>query len=209
MPFQRRAVPSAQGAQDSSSEPPGQGQGSAQETAASTAPKGLQSLLAKHGNDPLKVAEVLYGENYELRKERRDYEALGAPSDIATKLRQGELERVAGKAGYNATVLARLDQMDGGKLTYEVRQETVDGAQTERVYVKDSTDDSAKEQALGDYAAAKWGEFLPSLTPQVASQGQSGNGVRFPAQGTGGSAAPVNTKTVAENTLNKAYASRK
>lgn len=197
-------------------------------------------MIAKNDNNALKVAEILHGDNFQLREKNRQlqaqidgavilrdadktayeqYKALGAPGEIATKLRQGELERVAGKAGYNPTVFADLDRMAGGKLEYEVKTEEVDGAQVERFYVKDTTDTAAQPQLLSEFAAAKWAAYLPALTPQAASQGQQQNGdvtppatpagLRFPAQHPGGNGAPVTTKTVAENTLNKAYAPRK
>lgn len=202
---------------------------------------GIATLLNKHGNDSLKVMEILHGDNFQLREKNRQlqsqidgalilrdgdktayeqYRALGAPGEIATKLRQGELERVAGKAGYNPTVFADLDRMAGGKIVYEAKTEEVDGAQVERFYVRDAADPNATPQLLSDYAAAKWANYLPSLQP-AASQGQNGNGtattplvtpapgLRFPTQHPGGGAAPVTTKTVAENTLDKAYKPRK
>lgn len=169
---------------------------------------GLAGLLARYNNDALKVAERLLKDNYEARERARKlqeqidasqetwqaYQALGKPDEIAAKLRQGEIERVAGKAGYNAQVLSDLDRMAGGALTYEVRTEQVDGQPVERVYVKDGSDADAQPQLLDEFAAARWAAYLPALQPQQqASQGQPPSGTRFPRQhpGTNGtSAAP-------------------
>lgn len=183
-------------------------------------PTGLAALIAKNDNSALKVAEMLHGDNYQLREKNRQlqaqidgavilrdedkkawqaYKALGAPAELATKLRQGELERVAGKAGFVPQVFADLDRMAGGRLTYESKLETVEGVQVERVYVKDTATPDVAPQLLSEYAKSQWAAYLPSLTP-VAAGGQSTQGVpaatapgvRFPAQhpGGGGQTAP-------------------
>lgn len=216
--------PASQGTQGGSNPPAAQGAQSGQPEV----PQGLATMIAKNDNNALKVAEILHGDNYQLREKNRQlqaqiegavvlrdadktayeqYKTLGAPNEIATKLRQGELERIAGKAGYNAQVFADLDRMAGGKLQYEVKTETVDGNAAERVYVKDISDPNAQPQLLGEYAAAKWAAYLPALQPTPPSQGQgsNGNGVRFPTQHPGGGTPAPTTKNVAENTLNKAY----
>lgn len=200
--------------------------------AAPELPPGLATLIAKNDNNALKVAEILHGDNYQLREKNRQlqaqidgavilrdgdkttwdsYKALGAPAEIATKLRQGELERVAGKAGFVPQVFADLDRMAGGRLSYEAKLETVDGAQVERLYVKDAADPNATPQLLSEYAQAQWAAYLPALQP-VANGGQPAPapqpGIRFPAQHPGGGGQPLTTKTIAEGALKKAYAKR-
>lgn len=230
MPLHTGWTPIAQGAQGSSNPQAAQGAAGGQ----NEVPQGLATMIAKNNNDALKVAEILHGDNYQLREKNRQlqaqmdgavilrdgdkttwdaYQALGAPGEIATKLRQSDIEKVAGKAQYNPTVLARLDEMAGGRLQYETKLETVDGVQMERVFVRDGD----IEQPLHEYAAATWAEFLPSLQPVANGQGLGSNGaatpppapgLRFPSQHPGGGGQPVTTKTVAENTLNRAYKPR-
>lgn len=175
---------------------------------AATTNQGLASLLAKHENSALAVAELLHGDNFSLREKNRQltaqldgavilrgdekaawesYKVLGAPAELSTKLRRLELDRIAGRAGYNPDVFADLDRMAGGQLQYEVKNETVDGKQVEKVFVKDGADSQA--QPIADYAAAKWANYLPALKPADSTQqngGGSGAGLRFPAQHPGG-----------------------
>lgn len=182
-------------------------------------PQGLASMLSKHNNDSLKVMEILHGDNFQLREKNRQlqaqidadkpaweqYKALGAPAEIAAKLREADIEKIAVKAQYSPSVLAKLDKMAGGKLVYEAKVETVDGEQVERVYVRDEAapegHPASAPQLLSEYAAANWSEFLPSLTPVASGQGPSSNGlatpppatpagVRFPPQHPGGGTAP-------------------
>lgn len=212
------AAPATQ-AQGNQAAAASQGQSQGQSNG-SEVPQGLASMIAKNNNDALKVAELLHGDNFQLREKNRQlqatidgavvlrdadkssweqYRALGAPGDIATKLRGAEVERIASKAGYDADVFADLDRMAGGKLQYEVKSETVDGKAVERVYVKDTADANAQPQLLNDFVTAKYAKYLPSLQPTAQSQGQgqaggqngsaTSQGTRFPAQGTGNSGA--------------------
>jgi hypothetical protein len=191
--------------------------------------QGLAKLLQRYDNDALRVAETLLGDNFKLREKNRQlegqtegavvlrgadkdtyaqYQALGAPSEIATKLRRGDIERIANKVGYDADIFADLDRQAGGKLVYEVKAETVDGNATERVYVKDGSQADAAPQLLTDFAAAKWGKYLPALQPTaqnsegVGTQSSAQQGTRFPPQGTGGSGSQV-TNDYAKQFLQK------
>lgn len=190
---------SAQGAQSSNNTRSSQGQDSG-ENGQTEGGQGLASLLAKHDNDPMAVAQFLYNEKFAERDARRklrektetleatiqQYEALGAPNEIAAKLRKATIDMVAGKAQYNPTVLAKLDEMAGSSLEYEAKTETVAGKSLERVYVKDTTDPDAKPQLLDEFAKAKWADFLPSLQVEQAPPA-AGNGRRPLPAGPAGS----------------------
>lgn len=188
MPLRRNWTPNAQGAPGSSTPVVAQGAQAGPGIEVRPLPANLANLLAQHGNDPLAVAERLLRDNYDSREARRElskqldaYKALGAPDDVAAKLRLSELERVAGRAGLNPTVFADLDRMAGGKLAYEARVEEVDGAQVERFYVTDATDPASQPQPLEEFLGARFAPYLPALQPTVASQGQS-SGAQIPAQ---------------------------
>ena len=219
---QTQAAAAQGAAQASNSQPANQ-----QSQGASEIPQGLAAMIAKNNNDALKVAEMLHGDNFQLREQNRQlkaqvegavvlreadksaweqYRALGTPADIAKKLRQGDLDRIAGKAGYNPQVFADLDNMAGGKLVYEVKTETVDGKAQERVYVKDGSDASATPQLIGDFMTAKYAAYLPALQPQKAD---GARGVSFPPMGTGSNSQPPTSKAVAQSTLDKKYARKK
>jgi hypothetical protein len=85
---------------------------------------------------------------------------------------------VAGVAGYKASVLGQLPGAD--KLTFEVRESTVDGKQVKAVVVKDGT----AETPLTQYAQTHWADFLPAL--QSAPVQQQPAGTTFVAQNPGG-----------------------
>lgn len=98
---------------------------------------------------------------------------------LAEVKRAEELRSVAAEMGYKPSVLIELDRMEqakGKSLTYEVREVQVNGKAAKVPFVKGA---DGKEQGLGDYAAANWGEFMPSLVAPAS-------GVPFPTQGVGG-----------------------
>jgi hypothetical protein len=208
---------SQQTSQSSSSNSQEQGSGGSQ----SHENQGLARLLQRHDNDALRVAETLLGDNFKLREKNRllegqtegavvlrgadkdayaQYQALGAPSEIAAKLRRGEIERVANEVGYDADVFADLDRMLGSNFVYEAKTETVDGNAIKRWYVRDGSQHDAAPQLVTDFAAAKLGKYLPALQP--TAQNSEGEGTRFPPQGTGGSGSQV-TNDYAKQFLQK------
>lgn len=176
------------------------------------------------GKVPAEGAVILGGDE---AKDWQEYRTLGSAADVKQGLeqraqlqaqveasqRESTLRTVAETAGYKPTVLMQLDQMakaQGKALAFEVREVQQEGKTARVPFVKDGE----SEQSLSDYATAQWGDFLPALTANSQGQGGGSNGagtqgVRFPAQGTGGNNPPPNTKDVATATLNKAYASRK
>lgn len=147
------------------------------------------------------------------------YKALGTHEEVKQAIEQrgqlqGQLDSLsresvlrdaAAAAGYKFSVLQDRDKVariDGKQLSYAVREVEKDGKKAPVAFVKDGD----TEKPLAEYAQEQWAEFLPSLVQGT----QQANGTPYPAQhaGTGGNA-PVTTKQVAENMLNKAYAPKK
>lgn len=168
----------------------------------------LKTLLAQHKNDAVALAATLYTEISGLRSRVpaagsvvldaaqatawTAYQALGTPDLLTTQLKEREtfsgelsglkrekqISDVAGIAGYKASVLQQLPGAD--KLTFEVRESTVDGKPVKSVIVKDGT----TETALDAYAKSHWADFLPSLVATTAPVPKPGT--TFPAQNPGG-----------------------
>jgi hypothetical protein len=122
----------------------------------------------------------------------QNYQQLGAVDVLTSALTerttlQGQLTGmqrekligdVASLANYKASVLGQLPGAD--KLTFEIRESTVDGKQVKAVVVKDGT----AETPLTQYAQTHWADFLPAL--QAAPAQQQAAGTTFVAQNPGG-----------------------
>lgn len=122
-------------------------------------------------------------------------------TENASTKRETLLSRVADAAGFKHSVLVDQDARTPG-LTYELKEVEVDGKKVERAFVrfKDGEGDSApvKELTLDEFAALKWGDYLPSLKKDAQS-GQAGNGQT--ASGTGGQGTSGKTRTVAQGSV--------
>lgn len=85
------------------------------------------------------------------------------------------LRNVAEVEGYKASVLIDRDTQTPG-LTYEIRDVVEEGKTVKRAFVKfkDGEGESAPltEKPLGEFAAQKWGDYLPAL--QTTAQGTGG-----------------------------------
>ncbi|GGR00245.1 hypothetical protein [Deinococcus ruber] len=197
-----------------------------------TKARNLQNLLDKNKGDAVALAAVLLAENNEARETIRnqkaelakvqvpegavvltkeqaaqwtEYQALGAPAEVKTKIETGAaaaekltgfekketLRTVAERVGYKPSVLEKL----GGDLTFEELE--VDGEKAgEKVKTFGVKGADGKVQPLAEYAKANWGDFLPALTTvQGGSTGGAGGGTgivqpRIPLGGTG---APAGT----------------
>lgn len=124
----------------------------------------LQGQIPAHG------AVVLSGED---ATRWQAYSAMGAPADLQTALterdqartelgalkRDLELRDVAaigdGTQPYKLAVLKQLV----GAAEFVIKDELANGQTVRKVFVKDGD----KETPLGDYAKAKWPDFLPAL----------------------------------------------
>ncbi len=178
-----------------------------------------QQVLEAQGKAPAEGSVVLTGND---AQSWAAYQALGNPEEVKQGLdekanlqgklagmeRETTLRNVAETVGYKAGVLANLDRMakaEGKVLDFTVRDTTVDGKTVKAAYVKDGD----KELPLTEYAATNWADFMPALTVQGTQQ-QGQTGTRYLAQHAGNDAQEKQTtKTVAIDTLNKAYAPRK
>lgn len=179
-----------------------------------------QQVLDVQGKLPAEGSVVLTGADAQTWAA---YQALGKPDELRQGLeektqlqgklqnmeRETTLRNVAETVGYKAGVLANLDRMakaEGKALAFDVRETTVDGKTVKAAFVKDGD----KELPLTEYASTNWADFMPALTAQGAQQQQAQSGIRYPAQHAGnGQQEKQTTKTVAMDTLNKAYAPRK
>lgn len=127
--------------------------------------------------------------------------------DLATKERELLLRNVADAAGYKPTVLSNLDRIakvEGKELSYDIRDVTADGKTEKVVYVKEGD----KELSIAEYATTNWSDYLPSLAVQLVETQQQ-SGTRYVTQhASSNGAEKQTTKTIAQQTLNKAYASR-
>lgn len=125
------------------------------------------------------------------------YSALGAVDALQTALterttlqtqlsgmqRDQQIGDVAQVAGYKASVLKQLPGAD--KLTFEVRESTVDGKPIKAVFVKDGT----TETPLDAYAKTHWADFLPALQATPATPPPP-TGQPWPRQDAGNNPAP-------------------
>lgn len=119
------------------------------------------------------------------------YQQLGAPKDVAEKLKQGTeaatalteraaadlVAEAAGLAGFKPKVLQDLVKTKG--LTVELRDQTVDGKAVKVPFVKTSQSDAGT--ALGEYAKTHLADYLPALQASGNGGGAGGSG----GQGTG------------------------
>lgn len=95
------------------------------------------------------------------------YQQLGAPDALKQQVEQGrvaarqqQINEVAAVAGFKPSVLTQL----AGDLAVEVREVEANGQKSKQAVVKVGD----VVTPLADYATANWGDFLPSLTAQVA-----------------------------------------
>lgn len=171
------------------------------------AARNLQSLLDKNNGNATVLAGQLLAENAEYRRKNgelsgqlataqaqvpegavvltkeqaaqwTEYQALGAPAEVKTKVETGAqaTERLAGfekketlrsvaeRVGYKPSVLERL----GGDLTFE-ELEVAGEKEGERVKTYGVKGADGKVQPLAEYAQANWSDFLPALSAQGGS----------------------------------------
>lgn len=110
--------------------------------------------------------------------------AQGATSELATLRREALLGQVEQASGYKGAVLSKLPGAD--KLTFDVRDVTVDGKAAKAVFVKDA---EGKEHPIDAYAQATWADFLPAL--KAAPAPAPAPGAPFVPQNPGGGAPPT------------------
>lgn len=159
------------------------------------------------GKVPGEGAVVLTAEQ---AKDWEAYQALGKPdavkatvdkvatleTDIAKRDREKTQKEAADAAGFKPSVLAKLPGAD--ELTYETREEEVDGEKRPVAYVTPKGD-GAKPQKLTEYADENWKELLPALAveaEQPTRNSSSSGGAPF--RGQAGDTRPPATKVTDE-----------
>jgi len=133
------------------------------------------------------------------------YKELGTPdeigkvsTDFTTVQRSQVLAKVAETAGYEASVFNKL----AGELTFEERDETIEGEKKKFIVVLPGEGKEAIR--ISEYAEANWKDFLPALKPENGGTTQTTittQGTEFVKQkGKGDSTKP---KSVLEAHLNR------